>query len=178
MSTNNVMCSGSPTIEGTSTGQTVATVVPRIIAIAESFKRRKEDRPEAAKLDALVAPWFDAACSAYLTAKDIKADELAEKMGVDEHYLSHMRSGRKPVALRHLIPLLDCREAVTAFVAPPIAEVGLEVSPRRVLTRDQLLESALIYVLESGPLLRSFAREVAQKHGVQPDDVLKALGEK
>ena len=153
--------------------QVVVTVVARL---AQLKQKRAEEGKEVAKLeqDRLAAEWFDAACAAYG-----KADALAEELGVDKGYLSRMRTGEVPVALRHLMVMAEkSRPAIEAFAKALCGEVDLEVSPRRLLTREQLKEEALIYVLESGPLIRSFAREVAERHGIEPEDVLVALGEK
>jgi hypothetical protein len=145
-----------------------------VLAKLESVKQalaNQDKEPAAGDMDEIAAEWFDSAVSSFG-----KADALAAELGIDKSYLSCMRSGKKPVALRHLIPLLKSREAVLAFVAPLCAEVGLEPpQPKRTITRAEVLEDALLYLLDSPPLLRSFIRYVVERRGVEDGDVLAAL---
>lgn len=160
-------------------GQDASPSLPRIIAIAESFKRRRDDRPEAAKLDKLVAPWFDRACTIYIAIKGVKASELAERMGLpDEQYLSHMRAGRKSIAMRHRIPLLDCPEAVVALQEMECAEAGIkppEVAEPIVITEQDLKDGAYECMTASEELRFTLAHRVAKRKGCRPEFVLKLL---
>jgi transcriptional regulator with XRE-family HTH domain len=151
-------------------GQRLLSTIARLESLKHAVA--EQDRtPSTAELDVLAAEWFDAAVSSYG-----KADALAAELGVDKSYLSRMRSGKVPVALRHLLPLLQSREAVLALVAPLCAAVGLEPpQPKKEITRAQVLEAALSYLLESPPLLKSFSREASEHLGVEPGDVLRAL---
>jgi hypothetical protein len=156
-----------------STGEEPAPRCSSLIGRVESLRQKlaANDENSTGELDTAVAPVFDAAVRAYG-----KATALASELGVTESYLSAMRSGKKPVALRHILPLLRSREAVLALVAPLCAAVGLEPpQPKKEITREQVLEAALAYLLESPPLLKSFSREAGEHLGVEPGDVLRAL---
>src|SRR5262245_13433875 len=71
--------------------------------------RAKRDRKKLRKeKDKIVAAWFDAA----VRADEDKADAIAGELGVDPGYLSQMRSGKVPIAGRHLLIFLHRRRRV------------------------------------------------------------------
>jgi len=153
-------------------------LIPRAISVAESVRRQIEqgdgDEQTTAELDALTAPWFAAAVDAWG-----KRSAYAARIGVAESYLSYMCSGKKPVALRHLLPLHESAAAVQALVGPLCGHAGLEPpQPKAQLTAEQVQVFALRLMLESPPLMRLLRDEGAVAFGVEPDEVLRALGRK
>lgn len=144
------------------------TVIAQVESIRNALK--KEARPRSGDLDRIVAPWFDAGLRAHP-----KAASYAEDAFVDDTYVSAMRSGKAPVALRHFVPFIKHPHALIAALTPMCSEAGLEIIPRRRLTKDDLLVDLLRFMLESGPLLKLFANEVARRRGVEADDVMRAL---
>jgi hypothetical protein len=147
----------------------------RAIARVESVRSRLSLGPDEkmpnGELDQIAAPWFDAGVSAYP-----KAEAFARACGVDAGYLSHMRKGKVPVALRHIIPFLEHRDSLVAFLGAVAADGGLEPpQPARQLTRADVKNDALEMLVENEALLRLLLEEVARKRGVQREDVLRVL---
>lgn len=137
------------------------------------------DGGETGELDAQVAPWFDAAVEAWAGPDSGGASEAyAETLGISRQHVDAMRTGRKSVPLRALLPLLQSREAVARFCAPLCAAVGLEPpQPKRQLTRDQVVELLLGLVASNPALLALVTQLAAERHGAEPEDVLRSVRE-
>jgi hypothetical protein len=167
----------------TSEGHRACLETLRVVSIAESLRHRNGIGEDKSQADALVSPWFDRACAVYMAqmstaTEEVKAEHLAARMGVDEHYLSHMRAGRKPVALRHLIAFMDCPAAIAALEEGINSEAGLD--PPRVaeeikVTDEDLQVTALEVVRESSALRREVAIRIAERKRVAVDRVLNLL---
>lgn len=133
---------------------------------------------ETDKLDSEVSHWFDRAVSIYMAVRNINAFDMASRIGVDMKYLSHMRAGRKPIALRHLIALFDCPEAIQAFIEPIAEEANLEPARVRVpvvITEQELKDEAFGCMTDSEANRHALAFRIAKKKEVRPEFVLKLL---
>jgi transcriptional regulator with XRE-family HTH domain len=176
MKTHATMLPTQPKAEGRTPCEPGSPQFAKTVGVLESVRQNIAllDGDESTdKQNAAIAPIFDKAVGAYG-----KADALAEELGITKSYLSEMRSGKKPIALRHLIPLLKSREAIAALVAPLCMAVDLQPpQPAKKLSRAQLKDDALALLVENDALLRMFIDEVARRRGVQRDDVLRVLAE-
>lgn len=130
---------------------------------------RKGPKRASSDTDGLVAKWFDDAVKCYG-----KAMSLAEELGVGDAFLSEMRSGKRGIALRHLLPFLGNIEAVLAFVAPLLESINYVARPVNGMTRPQLAE-ALLADLEGEPMGRKLIEQAAEKHGQTREQISMAL---
>lgn len=148
--------------------------IARIARIRQSLALADYEDAPANELDEVVAPWFRAAVEAWG-----KSTAYAARINVSESHLSEMLAGKRPVALRHLIPLHESQAAVKALVGPLCQHAGLDApqSATRV-TRDQVVAEFMRSLLESPPLLRLLVAEAARAFGVSADEVMAALAAK
>lgn len=170
-----VMGKNLPEGDGLRTGceeKPVANLLARFESVRQRVAVGKD--PGVGELDAVVAPWFDAAVDAWG-----KEDAFAETLGVSRQHVELMRKGKKAVPLRALLPLLQSRAAVLAFVRPLCEAVDLEPpQPRPRVTHDQVAQVALDAMLLNPALLDLLVRMVAERHGAAPEEVVRALRER
>jgi hypothetical protein len=154
----------------------------QVIAQIERLKSQilVEGGAETAELDAQAAEWFDAAVKAWAGADaDGASEAYANALGCSRQHVEAMMSGKKSTPLRALLPLLQSREAVLAFVRPLCAAVGLEPpQPRRQLTGEQVVGLLLSLVAENPAFLALVTSLAAERHGADPDETLRALRER
>jgi len=131
---------------------------------------RKGPKPTTSSTDGVVCKWFDDAVKCYG-----KATALADELGVGESFLSDMRSGKRGIALRHLLPLLGHPEAVLAFVAPMLDSIGYVARPVIGPTFTQLSAAVLADLDDGSPITRRMIENAAAKRGWTPAQVAMAL---
>ena len=148
-----------------------ASLIARLVSIREKIDS-SEGESRNGELDALAAPWFDAAVQ-----KHPKADSLATELGMKPAYLSAMRHGDKPTPIRTLLAFVNHPDSAHAFACSYLASMGLPLPPRRApkVTREQLLEIALALFIESPGLLRTLIHEAQDRYGAGAEDVAAAL---
>lgn len=145
--------------------------IGRIEAIRQALTLADYEDVEASDLDLVVAPWFASAVDCWG-----KRDAYAARINVQRGHFSEMCNGKRPVALRHLIPLHESAEAVRALVSPLCAHAGLEPPQiRKRITREEVLELALEVFLSSPQLLKTLLREAQDRKGASAEEVTAAL---
>jgi hypothetical protein len=146
--------------------------VPEAVAVLESVRRRIGAAKAANDRHGAAAPVFALALDGL--GKDIVAEEILDET---RQHISDMRNGKRGAAVWQLVAILmESREAFESFVRPFCEQHALSPpQPKKQVTREQVLEAALAYLLDSPPLLKSFSREAGEHLGVEPGDVLQAL---
>jgi len=136
----------------------------------EGASHRLGPKRATAETDGRVAKWFDDAVKAYG-----KATALADELGVGEAFLSEMRSGKRGIALRHLLPILGHAEAVLAFVAPLLESIGYVARPVAGPTFVQLAGAVLADLDDGSAVTRQLIETAARKRGWTHAQVAMAL---
>jgi hypothetical protein len=150
--------------------------VSKRIAVLESIRRKLEDTrgksSKAPEMHKVAAPVVSAVLDAY--GKDAAAAEL---IGEGKTVVSEMRNGARGMSAWQLVRLLDdSPESFLEFSAYFCQRHRLALpAPAQRLTREQVREEAMRFLLESGPLLKLFAREVAERHGCDVEQVSQAV---
>jgi transcriptional regulator with XRE-family HTH domain len=165
------------TTEGHQSCQPVSSA--RLLAHFSSVNQRRRDPDLLSPADvAFARECFDPACDVFCAERQIKAEELADLMGVDRHYLSKMRNGKKPIAGRHVLTLSSCAPALAKLEEPLNEEAGLE-PPREkqlvVLTEEDFRAAALEIQTESETGRFALAHKVAARKGVRPEYAMQLL---
>lgn len=154
----------------------------QVIAQIERLKSQilVEGGAETAELDEQAAEWFAPAVEAWAGPNaDGASEAYASALGVSRQHVEAMMVGKKSTPLRALLPLLQSREAVLAFVRPLCAAVGLEPpQPRRQLTSEQAIGVALSLFIENPAFLEFFSRRAAEQYGAEPEEAIRALRER
>lgn len=152
-------------------------------------QKRLEDERRAAEENARTAPWFDAAVAAYPYA-----DAYASAGSMQTGDLSEMRSGKRSVALRRLLPTLThapsalafCEkyladvdfsehpDELLAFASWLLASIGCEAVPIKRLSRAELGE-LLVEALDDGGVGRQMMETAAKRRGHDAVQVQLAL---
>ncbi len=146
--------------------------IARIERIRQSLALAEYEDVPAGELDEVVAPWFRGAVEIWG-----KSAAYASRINVREGHFSEMLSGHRPVALRHLIPLHEVPKAVQAFCTPLCTHARLAPpQPAGTLTAEQVAAFALQLMLENPALMRLLRDEGSVTFGVEPDEVLRAVG--
>ena len=133
---------------------------------------RKGPKRASCETDGVVASWFDAAVKCYG-----KATALADELGVGEAFLSEMRSGKRGIALRHLLPFLGNAEAVLAFVAPLLESIGYVARPVKGPSKADLAGAVLSDLNDGSAVTRALIERTAAKRGWTVEQVSIALCE-
>lgn len=135
---------------------------------------------ETGELDAQAADWFAAGVQAWAGGDaDGASEAYGNALGVSRQHVEAMMVGKKSTPLRALLPLLQSREAVLAFVTPLCLAVGLEPpQPKRTLTPEQVVGLALSLFADNPVLLAALQEVAAERHGAEPEETLKALRER
>jgi hypothetical protein len=135
---------------------------------------------ETAELDAQAAEWFAAGVQAWAGPNaDGASEAYASTLGCSRQHVDAMMSGKKSTPLRALLPLLQSREAVRAFVTPLCLAVDLEPpQPKRALTPEQVVSLTLSLFAENPVLLAALQEAAAERHGAEPEETLRALRER
>lgn len=140
--------------------------------------------------DARAATWFSEAVGAYE-----KADAYADACGILKNDLSEMRSGKRSVALRRLLPMQDhapsalafCEaflanvkvaehpDAVLSLVTGLLEEIGMVARPKGGITPAQVGAIATRLLCDGRASREMLERECKRIHGASPDDVALAL---
>jgi hypothetical protein len=98
-------------------------------AVSLAGARRPAKRANRKQLDDVRASrWFSAGVDAYP-----KAEAYASEEEISSGVLSELRSGKRSVALRRLIPMLDHAPSALAFCAEFLADVEVSEHPDDVL---------------------------------------------
>lgn len=184
-----------------SSSSTVRTAMPRnrmgtecepgSLAVRPTGARKPPKRAgETHAGDARTAKWFSAGVEAYG-----KADAYGSVAGLGKNDLSEMRSGKRSVALRRLLPMLEnapsalafCNEFLAAvemaehpdevllFVGPLLESIGYVARPVKTLTRTELGELILDDLDDGSAVTRKLIENAAAKRGHGPRHVAMAL---
>ncbi len=153
--------------------------------------RKPPKRANAKQLDdEKSAAWFNAGVEAYP-----KAEAYASETELSSGVLSELRSGKRSVALRRLLPMLDhapsalafCNEflakvemaehpdEVLLFVGPLLESIGYVARPVKTLTRTELGALVLDDLDDGSAVTRKLIENAAAKRGHGPRHVAMAL---
>lgn len=147
------------------------TRIARIESIRQALALADYEDVPSSDLDEVVAPWFREA-----VYKWGKPAVYAIRINVREGHMSEMMAGKRPVALRHLIPLHEVPAAVQRLCAQLCLHAGLEPpQPKPTLTVDDLRQLALRLFVSNPTLTRVLLEEAALAKGAAPEEVLRLL---
>jgi len=123
--------------------------------------------------NAITAAWFDRAVGAYG-----KGSALAAELGVTEAYVSEMRSGKRTVAFRHLLPLLEHEDSALTLIAALCDAAGLAVPGRpRKVSKKEVQEATTRKVRGILQLWQIVRADVAAELDTTVEDAESALDE-